>query len=74
MRALIRRKAQLVLDEAPEPVAGPGQTLVKSLVCGICGSDLHQVHHLAHVAEAGKRSGLGFAAKSSNTARATGLL
>jgi threonine dehydrogenase-like Zn-dependent dehydrogenase len=59
MRALIRRKAQLVLDDVAEPEAGRGQTLVKSLVCGICGSDLHQLHHLEHVAAAGKRSGLG---------------
>ena len=29
------------LEEAPEPVAGPGEVLVSVMVVGICGSDLH---------------------------------
>lgn len=45
MRVVMRRGPSLFCEEAPEPVPGPGQTLVKSLACGICGSDLHSLHY-----------------------------
>jgi threonine dehydrogenase-like Zn-dependent dehydrogenase len=45
MQVVTRRGSSLVCEEAPEPVPGPGQTLVKSLACGICGSDLHSLHY-----------------------------
>ncbi len=35
------RDRRLVVDELPEPVPGPGEVLVSTLACGICGSDLH---------------------------------
>ncbi len=35
----------VTLEEAPVPTPGPGQVLVKSLACGICGSDLHLLRH-----------------------------
>jgi threonine dehydrogenase-like Zn-dependent dehydrogenase len=34
-----------VVADLPDPQPGPFQTLVKTLACGICGSDLHFVHH-----------------------------
>jgi propanol-preferring alcohol dehydrogenase len=39
---LIERRP-LVLEEAPDPVPGPGQVLVKVSACGICRTDLHVV-------------------------------
>lgn len=58
MRAIVRRDGRLHLDlNFPEPVAGPGQTLVKVLACGVCGSDLHALDHLERMAEFGRRSG-----------------
>lgn len=44
MKAVVRRNKQLVCDEIPEPVPGKGEVLVKTLSCGICGSDLHALH------------------------------
>ena len=44
MKVVMRRGSTLTREEAPEPVPGVGQTLVKSLACGICGSDLHALH------------------------------
>ena len=44
MKVVIRRGSTLTCEEAPEPVPGVGQTLVNSLACGICGSDLHALH------------------------------
>ena len=31
----------LALRDQPEPVAGPGDLLIRVALCGICGSDLH---------------------------------
>ncbi|MET0272738.1 MAG: zinc-binding dehydrogenase [Phenylobacterium sp.] len=57
MRAVVRRNKQLVCDEIAEPVAGAGQVLVKTLSCGICGSDLHALHSFEHMLELGARAG-----------------
>ena len=59
MRAVVRRGTALVCDDIAELDPGPGQTLVKTLCCGICGSDLHALHHLDHMVELGKRAGGG---------------
>ncbi len=45
MRAAIMRGGRLEVDELDDPVPGPGQVLVRTLACGICGSDLHALHH-----------------------------
>ena len=45
MRAAIMRNYELVVDEYPEPVPGPGEVLVRTRACGICGSDLHALLH-----------------------------
>lgn len=57
MRAVVRRGRKLVCDDIADPVPGAGQTLVKTLACGICGSDLHALHHLEHMLETGRRAG-----------------
>lgn len=57
MRAVVRRGPQLLLAHVPDAVPGAGQVLAKTLACGICGSDLHAVHHLEHGVEMGLRSG-----------------
>jgi len=63
MRAVIRRNKQLVCDEIAELEPSAGQVLVKTLACGICGSDLHALHHMEHMIELGRRGGgLGCAA------------
>lgn len=36
---------QLRVDDIDLPPVGPGQVLTKVLSCGICGSDLHLLHH-----------------------------
>jgi len=45
MKAAVMRNSQLVVDTVPDPIPGPGEVLVKTLACGICGSDLHALKH-----------------------------
>lgn len=49
MKALVMRDGAIHLETADIPVPGPGQVLVKSLACGICGSDLHITRHADEV-------------------------
>ncbi len=41
MRAAVMRNSSLVVDSVPDPEPGPGEAIVMTLACGICGSDLH---------------------------------
>ncbi|MEM7079613.1 MAG: alcohol dehydrogenase catalytic domain-containing protein, partial [Pseudomonadota bacterium] len=45
MRAVMMQRGRLWVDEQPLPEPGPGEVLVKTLACGICGSDLHAAQH-----------------------------
>jgi len=50
MKAVVRSApGVLEIEEIDAPVPGKGQVLVRSMVCGICGSDLHALHHLEHM-------------------------
>jgi len=55
MKAAIFRGGGIVVDTMPEPVPARGQVLVKTLCCGICGSDLHAVKHARLMAEVTRR-------------------
>lgn len=66
MRAAVMRRQQIIVDQMAVPEPGPGQVLVKTLACGICGSDLHMLRHgprLAAAADPGDRilQGMDFA-------------
>ena len=54
MRAAIFRNGQIVAGSWPEPKPGAGQVLVKTLACGICGSDLHARKHAHRMVELAK--------------------
>ncbi|MEE4300641.1 MAG: zinc-binding dehydrogenase [Pseudomonadales bacterium] len=45
MRAVVMRAGQLLLEQVPDPVPTAGEVVVRSLACGICGSDLHALKH-----------------------------
>jgi threonine dehydrogenase-like Zn-dependent dehydrogenase len=57
MRAAVLRHGAMVVDEWADPVAGPGQVLVETIACGICGSDLHTVSHADEMASAARDAG-----------------
>ena len=62
MRAAVTRIGGLGVGDVAEPVPGPGQVLVRTLACGICGSDLHAAADLRRfarlIAAAGGAGGL----------------
>lgn len=49
MRAAVVRHGNVVIENRPVPEPGPGQVLVRTVACGICGSDLHLVRHGARM-------------------------
>src|ERR1700722_1647829 len=57
MKAVVRREGRLVCEEVEVPAPTEGQALVRTLACGICGTDLHAVHHLGAFLEGLARSG-----------------
>ncbi len=44
MRAVVCTNAELTVEDRPEPDPGRGQVRIRTLRCGICGSDLHARH------------------------------
>ncbi len=46
MRAVIKRNGRLVVDEMALPALSDGLVRVRTLACGICGSDLHALDHM----------------------------
>lgn len=57
MRAAVFQNGKFTLENMDEPSPGEGQILVKPLVCGICGSDLHTRHHAHHLCALLDRAG-----------------
>ncbi|MBB2494719.1 zinc-binding dehydrogenase [Aquipseudomonas ullengensis] len=58
MKAVVMRDKQLLTGTVQAPTPAAGEVLVKTLACGICGSDLHMFHHCEHVLANFKRGGI----------------
>ena len=52
------RDGRLSVKEVPDPVPGPGNVLVETIACGICGSDLHALKHLDRLIEVSDSMGI----------------
>ncbi len=57
MQAAVLRNGSIVVDTLPDPVAAEGQVLVKTLLCGICGTDLHAAKHTHQFISLANRAG-----------------
>jgi threonine dehydrogenase-like Zn-dependent dehydrogenase len=57
MRAAVMRDSKIVVDTVLEPEPLTGEILVGTLVCGICGSDLHALQHGELMVEASREAG-----------------
>jgi threonine dehydrogenase-like Zn-dependent dehydrogenase len=60
MRAAVMRDRKILVADLPVPDPGPGEVLVKTLACGICGSDLHALKHADRFVENARRVGSRF--------------
>jgi len=58
MRASIFRRGALVVGEAPAPKPDKGQVLVRTLACGICGTDLHAMQAGHQMLDQWRRAGI----------------
>ncbi len=58
MKSIAMLDGKLTIKEIDMPVPGPGQVLVRSLACGICGSDLHIARHTNDVLSVYKTLGI----------------
>ena len=47
MRAALMERGRIWVDDVPDPSPVSGEVVVKSVACGICGSDLHAARHTA---------------------------
>jgi threonine dehydrogenase-like Zn-dependent dehydrogenase len=57
MRAAIFRNRDFVVDTVADPKPAAGQVLVKTLCCGICGTDLHTAKYTDQFVERSKKTG-----------------
>ena len=57
MRAAIFRNGDIVVDTIADPRPGEGQVLVKTLCCGICGTDLHAAKYTQQFVDRSRRAG-----------------
>lgn len=57
MRAAVMREGAIVVDDIDDPRPSAGQVLVKTLACGICGSDLHALQHGDQMVEMSNEGG-----------------
>lgn len=60
MRAVLMERGSLWVDDIPTPKPGPGEVLVKSRACGICGSDLHAARHTEDFVTTSREAGGAF--------------
>jgi threonine dehydrogenase-like Zn-dependent dehydrogenase len=57
MQAAVFRDGKIVVDTLPDPTPVQGQVLVRTVACGICGSDLHAAKHTHQFVNLAKRAG-----------------
>jgi threonine dehydrogenase-like Zn-dependent dehydrogenase len=60
MQAVTMERGVLTKTELPDPVPGKHEVLVKSIACGICGSDLHATRHTEDFVNTSREVGGGF--------------
>jgi len=58
VKAAIMRAKEIVVDEVPDLTPGPGEVLVETIACGICGSDLHALTRPESMLESAGANGM----------------
>ncbi|MFK7914824.1 MAG: zinc-binding dehydrogenase [Pseudomonadales bacterium] len=60
MRAVLMERGKLWVEQMPTPEPGPGEVLVRTRACGICGSDLHAARHTEAFVKTSREAGGAF--------------
>ena len=60
MQAAFMQRGKFWVETVDDPTPGPGEVLVKSRACGICGSDLHAALHTEDFVATSRESGGAF--------------
>ena len=60
MRAALMERGKIWVENVPDPVPGEGEVLVKTVACGICGSDLHAAAHTEDFVATSREAGGAF--------------
>ena len=60
MRAVLMERGRLWVDDIEIPQPGPGEVLVRTQACGICGSDLHAAAHTEDFVQTSRAAGGAF--------------
>ena len=60
MRAALMERGRIWVDDVPDPAPEPGEVVVKSVACGICGSDLHAARHTEEFVATSREAGGAF--------------
>jgi len=60
MQTVTMERGLLKKVEVPDPKPGRGEVLVKSIACGICGSDLHAAKHTEDFVKTSREAGGAF--------------
>jgi threonine dehydrogenase-like Zn-dependent dehydrogenase len=60
MRAVLMQRGKFWVETLDDPTPGPGEILVKTRACGICGSDLHAALHTDQFVATSRESGGAF--------------
>ena len=58
MRAVVLRGETLGVEDVTDPEPGPGQVLLETIACGICGSDLHCARHARQFTDTARATGM----------------
>ncbi|WP_339515614.1 zinc-binding dehydrogenase [Pseudomonas sp. RL_15y_Pfl2_60] len=56
MKAAVVIDKKLTIEDIAEPIPRPHELVVSSLVCGVCGSDLHCVHSAKEMSDSSLRA------------------
>jgi 2-desacetyl-2-hydroxyethyl bacteriochlorophyllide A dehydrogenase len=60
MKAALMERGRIWVDTVPDPEPQAGEILVKSVACGVCGSDLHALKHTEEFVATSRENGGAF--------------
>ena len=60
MKAALMERGDIRVETIKDPIPQKGEILVRSIACGICGSDLHAARHTEEFVKTSREAGGAF--------------